>query len=26
MVGLGFRPEHIHTPDSHAALNASAQK
>jgi 2-polyprenyl-6-methoxyphenol hydroxylase-like FAD-dependent oxidoreductase len=24
MVGLGFRPEHIHTPDSHA--NASAQK
>ena len=24
MVGLGFRPEHIQTPDSHA--NASAQK
>ena len=26
MVGLGFRPEHIHTPDTHAASNASAQK
>jgi 2-polyprenyl-6-methoxyphenol hydroxylase-like FAD-dependent oxidoreductase len=26
MVGLGFRPEHIHTPDSHAASNASARK
>jgi 2-polyprenyl-6-methoxyphenol hydroxylase-like FAD-dependent oxidoreductase len=25
MVGLGFRPEHIHTPDSHAASNASAR-
>src|ERR1700676_473971 len=26
MVGLGFRPEHIHTPDSHAHSNASARK
>jgi 2-polyprenyl-6-methoxyphenol hydroxylase-like FAD-dependent oxidoreductase len=26
MVGLGFRPEHIRTPDSHRNQNASAQK
>jgi 2-polyprenyl-6-methoxyphenol hydroxylase-like FAD-dependent oxidoreductase len=26
MVGLGFRPEHIHTPDTHPASNASARK
>jgi len=26
MVGLGFRPEHIHTPDTHRPPNASARK
>ena len=26
MVGLGFRPEHIHTPDIHPRSNASARK
>ena len=26
MVGLGFRPEHIHTPDIHPHSNASARK
>jgi 2-polyprenyl-6-methoxyphenol hydroxylase-like FAD-dependent oxidoreductase len=26
MVGLGFRPEHIHTPDSHQHSNPSARK
>jgi 2-polyprenyl-6-methoxyphenol hydroxylase-like FAD-dependent oxidoreductase len=26
MVGLGFRPEHIHTPDTHRHPNASARK
>jgi 2-polyprenyl-6-methoxyphenol hydroxylase-like FAD-dependent oxidoreductase len=26
MVGLGFRPEHIHTPDSRQHSNASARK
>jgi 2-polyprenyl-6-methoxyphenol hydroxylase-like FAD-dependent oxidoreductase len=26
MVGLGFRPEHIHTPDSHQHSNPSANK
>jgi 2-polyprenyl-6-methoxyphenol hydroxylase-like FAD-dependent oxidoreductase len=26
VVGLGFRPEHIHTPDSHRNQNASARK
>jgi 2-polyprenyl-6-methoxyphenol hydroxylase-like FAD-dependent oxidoreductase len=26
MVGLGFRPEHIHSPDTHRHPNASARK
>jgi 2-polyprenyl-6-methoxyphenol hydroxylase-like FAD-dependent oxidoreductase len=26
MVGLGFRPEHIHTPDTHPHSNASARQ
>src|SRR3984893_5990395 len=26
MVGLGFRPEHIHTPDTHPHSNASVRK
>jgi 2-polyprenyl-6-methoxyphenol hydroxylase-like FAD-dependent oxidoreductase len=26
MVGLGFRPEHIHTPDSHQHSNPGARK